>query len=211
MLYVSKYFGAGGYIVVDTDDGAEETVTFGYLQMLASNVPDLCIEGVHKSGKNISLITPYQEPSSMSREQLKLQLLHRVDLVVYKSTITGIVWNNDGLIGRPRIRLSDFGDSCGEFILCCNTEVDDTRLELVLDDKITFTETSFRPHKYHSFSENMQDTGVVFDLREVHDDARAGTVYMQLATGRVDDMFDYIIDSESRKKKMKKRMPGWWC
>lgn len=211
MLYVSRYCGAGGYGVVDTDDDVEEIVTFGYLQMLASTAPDVHIYGVNTVGKTVSMIAPYQPSATMSRDQLKLQLLHRVDVTVYKSTVTGILWNNDGLIGRPRIRLSDFGKFCGEFVLCCNTEVADTRMELVIDDKISISETSFRPHKYHSFSEYMHETGVVFDLRELHDEGRAEMVYMQLATGRVDDMFGYIIDSDARKKRMRKKMPSWWC
>ena len=57
----------------------------------------------------------------------------------------------------------------------------------------------------------MKEVGVVFDIRELHDDERAEMVYMQLATGRVGDMFDYIIDSKSRKQKMMKKMPSWWC
>ena len=197
------------YGVVDTDDNIETIVTedeicdaINKYELEVVGFPAYC--GLGASG------APYQLPETKTASHLKLELLQGVKIAVYNGEIEDISWGMRERIAPVSIRLSDFGESCGDFVLYNNPDCKGERVVLILDDKLrSITDRSFRYEScvttkrltiWASFGVAWARRGVKFDLRELTNESIASMVY--------DQLFWYnnagcaVIDSEERWNRM---------
>lgn len=185
MLYVSKRYSSLKYGIVDTDDGQEEVYT---AQELAEIVDTLGIEikgvtlgdKIYKNGKRKVWCTVkvWQAEESLQKSQVKLKVLVGVDVKTNGSEITGLSWKHFATERPVRLRLSDYGDSCAEYLLADiqNFAFRGAKfLTIVLDDKIALKAKSFK-HAPH--------IGVRFDLSEVTNKKTVEIVYKELISDR---------------------------
>ena len=212
MLYISRQVGEDDFGVVDTDDGVEQAISFSGICHCVSEL-GLSIAGVATEelpfGRFVHDITVYQPEWSLSREQVRLQLLLNVSIVVYKSMITKIAWDADKILKPVTIRLSDFGTQLGKNILLGNKFVGRHVITLVLDDKLQHNDED---SGYVGFPEGLLigDTdlgvngmGVMFDLRELSNSSVVRLLYDGLYSmafrGDISEMRASILDNEVRK------------
>ena len=175
MLFVSRYVGQRNCAIVDTDDGVEEVVS---LREAISAVSEggLSIKGVFPAGVDYhAMVTPWQEPRSVSKLQTKTWALKRVNVTLYKSSITNIRWCSSGINSPVSIRLSDFGRSCADCILAgWYSNSKEHKVSIILDDKIFISDTTF-------VKPDASIDGVTFDLREVTDNSIVRSAYRAFA------------------------------
>lgn len=201
------------YGVVDTDDNVEEVITRDDLEE-AVRRRDIDIAGVTMLGlqRLIIDVIPYQpKPSPL---QMKTLMIHHVNVIVFNSCITNITWRRDKIGKNACLRLSDFGDSCADFILYGNMSlVSGDQITLVLDDKIkSITDHSFRLDTSERELVQLDATqvnglGVRFDLRELHNNDIAASFYRQLFSYK-GNILDFVDDSSERKLEMLKLYGG---
>ena len=151
MLYVSRYIGSNDYGVVDTDDNTEERISYSELVSACEKL-GICVAGVAShyfdlSSRRITIvdsIMAYQVPEMRSPLQVKTDVMLHVNVVTHKSMITNILWDGVGISTPPVIRLSDYGDCCGDRILSGNCLSEVHQITLILDNKVKFTPKTFR-------------------------------------------------------------------
>ena len=207
MLYISRYIYKDSFGVGDTDDGVEEIVSRDNLEEICCTwlVP---IEGVQiywdSFMRYITSTCTYQPVETMSQLQIKTKVLKGIEVHTLGSMVTNILWNKDDILLPVRIRLSDFGDCCGECILSGNRHSRLHQVTLVLDDKISFGQKVFKLRSSDDTFLGRDGVGVMLDLREITDDAVAERAYRAYYTGNPSILFGSIIDHEERKERMKK-------
>lgn len=194
MLYISRRMGIGRWGVVDTDDYIETVCDMNRLREAVCC--GLEIKGVSVIdrpflGKHIDHVEVYQNPEFSQRNQAKMAVLNGVDIRTSGTDIVSIS-TPSGIRGdRVSVRLSDFGDSCSPHILGSILIPYGKTLTLVLDDKLKFTNKTFKGAIEYS--------RLYLDVTEVTDQKALDRVY--LCDG-FKDGFDsietYIIDNEDR-------------
>lgn len=211
MLFVSRYiqnlvgvqdsFGnvEVQYGVVDTDDDVEEICTWDGLQKVCLGC-GVDIEGVVKLPEIGILLSvkPYQLRETITDKQSKLSLLKGVDVVVWNDQITSIIFDRLKSGTETSIRLSDFGNSVADRVFGTPEGRDESLLTIVFDDKVTFTPYSFSISA--PWYPGYEHLGVVYDIRELHDDVLAGYLYRMLISRAVRniDWRKSIIDNPPR-------------
>lgn len=143
MLYVSRYVGQTKYGVVDTDDGVETVVTYQDLTEYVIN-NGLDIKGVtigytvrkRRRVPYLSSVKVYQNDSFLTGKQAKTKTLRGVDIISNNGQIAQINVGADGLKQPVRIKLSDFGTSCGEYIFKHMPFLSNNALTIELDDNV---------------------------------------------------------------------------
>ena len=218
MLYISRYIGSNDYGVVDTDDGVEQRATHQEL-IRACEKLGLQIAGIQTYTHEFSWGTrtvverlmTYQVPEMQTPLQVKTSVMRHVDVVVHKGMITNILWHADEITEPPVIRLSDYGDCCGDRILWGNANREVHKITLILDDKIKFRPKTFRlTAKEERWSVGKDGVGVMFDIRELTDNDLARFVYQACLIDEVVDSicFESIIDSKEREAYMRRILGG---
>ena len=204
MLYISRYIDIGTYGLVDTDDGREEVVSLLELSDAVYN-HNIQIYGVDKKENFLcvldSYVHVYQPAETLTREQLKLRMLGLVDIKCYKDMITSISWRGE-LIKKPiRIRLSDFGTDCADYLFAHSNEYGTHKVTLVLDEKIHFGPESFCVKTFDDSFVAAYGIGVVFDVSELS--TKTARKIYGLFMGDLYTAESSIIDKHWRKKNWK--------
>ena len=193
--------------IVDTDDDVEEVV--GMVELTDA----VCNHGIEIAGVELAnygrmeSLVPYQDIRSMTATQTKLSVMNHVLVTLYKGMITGINFDG-GLIDKPvSIRLSDLGHTCADYLLINGKNYDRHKITLVIDDKVKFTKHSFAAVSRLSGRIGVDGYGVVFDLRNLRDDAAAEIIYNNVydSGSRSNSIFD---GSERRHRMEAKLIPG---
>lgn len=208
MLYVSRYIGVLDIGIVDTDDGVEERVSPG--DIIHDTVDySIDIKGYHSENR-ILVYQPYQLPETKTQQQLKLQLLKGVEVVVWGSMITNIRWKPDKIKSPVSIRLSDFGTSCGDFILKGNEATHTRCIRLVFDDKLEppeiYSVTMVCPPGVSLHRD------VLYDLSDVTSEKLVESVYRSILVHRSwnnkqftpvpGEVIGAVLDDNDRKHRM---------
>lgn len=218
MLYVSRYIGQHEYGIVDTDDEVEEIVNFDFIRERCIR-HNIAIQGVdpYYFQKSAGKVFLYQPPEAVSQAQLKLKMLCRINLKVYKSIITSIDWKISDIVAPVSLRLSDFGTSCADFVLDSVGKIladlilnakkysARNRVTIILDDKLTYSPRSFWIFGYDSSVINR--INVIFDLHELSDD-NARIVYKMLFPDLEAIDCTNIVDDKARMKAMRRMLSG---
>lgn len=209
MLYISRFVGKDSYGVADSDTGVETVVNLVALRKAVLD-KGLDIKGVvvtkHSTVSwaeptnwvredNISV---YQPPNTVTSRQIKLQTLRGIEIKTFGSMITAMTWNNSAITTPVTIRLSDFGTSCGDFILYDVRETYGTKVKLVLDDSIEITPDTFNLRFYEDMFVSMEKIGLILDIHELSD-ANAQKIYDCLWDGWSEDAPTFIRDFGRRK------------
>ena len=202
MLYISRFAGRYCYGVVDTDDGTEEVVA-GYdvidvVTHLGLNILGAHIDPQSTSQPTVDSILPWHDVSTMTALQVKTNLLQHVEIFTYGDIIANVRFRASDITIPQTIRLSDFGGVCGDRMLYGNRPAGEHKLTLILDDKLSFSKHTFQKP---IGSLGKRGLGVVFDLRSLHSESNAETVYRALMKGPGNlEIMDSIIDSKERKE-----------
>lgn len=209
MLYVSRWVGRGTSVgVVDTDDNVEEVCP---LFKVASSVKDLGIDirGCSFAGKR-AVLNPYQPPETKTQLQLKMKILNFVDIEVYSSSISSIRWQPDNIAKPVRIRLSDFGTCCTDYILRGSSVVHRHCVTLVFDDKLSVLPSLSVTAAVHPNLSMHSD--VRYDLLDVTNGRLALSVYKSLLAylgypnpeflPSIEETFSPVIDHKARFDRM---------
>ena len=223
ILYVSRFVGADRVGIVDTDTGEENILTMKQLVKLVSECTVTGARyGMTGKGDNMSnppgwkpwdgiLITPYQDESTVTRAQLKCKLLRPfLHVTLYGSTITLIEWQRGGrdLDKSERVRLSDFGSVCGDYMLIYSLGAlrKDLTITFVLDDNIKVNPYAFALNRGNIDGKVLSLTGARIDIREVTNQESVNNVYSAVwSDSFTSEDFSAIIDTEERKAKMIRR------
>lgn len=217
MLFISRHIEFDYIGVFDTDDGVEQKVTQKDI-VDAVNVPGIVIQGVKTHyNPEFSMITtpevkPYQSPDTVNPMQSKLSLLRHVDLTMWGTMVTRMVIRHKEIKEPVTIRLSDFCTSCADLILKGNMPLAHKHtVTLVLDDKVQFSGMTFLllPYQDKLVSVGVQGVGVVFDVREMTDDAAVEKIYRAILNGDSREIASSIIDTDERKEHMIQYMRRW--
>lgn len=194
MLYFSRYVKCSDivrYGVVDTDDGFETLVNWDSLSDLVLNT-GLHIKGVHRYDEYGIKVRVYQPPEETTRLQVKTKTLKGVDVTIYNHEIVGVRFDASKIHSRVTIRLSDFANSLGDYILgeCPKANVG-IKVVLVLDNSVLFHDYAFKTLRPATFEE----LGVILDMRELDDEHAIKALYMlfKLPSGTA-----YILDKPER-------------
>lgn len=172
MLYISRYIGPSFFGVVDTDDWKESIVDLVEINNDCYQ-HGVRIEGVDttmldRTGRIISAgIKPYQPPSTLTRQQMKLKMLQCVDIKIFRDSITHISWAGEHITSPVTVRLSDFGSKVCSYVFGGNKEYGSHKVTLVLDDRCRFTDESFACRICDDSYVGVKGIGVVFDIREL--------------------------------------------
>ena len=171
MLFVSRRVGYDKFGVVDSDDGVEEVVGYGVLLKvvdLGIDVKGIDLFDNRFAQSALFAVKPYQLPETVTPLQTKTSMLRHVDVIVYKSSIVGIVTHPWDIQSPVSLRLSDFGTHCAEGFLRDNEKIGKHKVTLILDDNIYLDDLSLSLASNDSgFSLGVEGAGFVFDLREV--------------------------------------------
>lgn len=215
MLYISRrVFHANElcYVVVDTDDGVETVVNVDRLEYATRC--GLIINGIPVKWETGDDITPYQYSGFIKPIQVKMRTLRKVSVTLCGSSITDISWLYS--VDPIRVRLSDFGDSCTDFVIY-GSVIPKNPVTLVLDDKLkSITSRSFRIDTgtsindtiIHAISHNggWKRIGVRFDVSELTKEELVDTFYEQLFW--YNKALEVVTDSEERKLAMRRKYVG---
>lgn len=185
--------------VVDTDDGVETIVPFPELEDIFRK-NRLAIKGMQTSGPIITDIEPYQLPDTYSRLQTKLALFHNIQTTVYKNILTSMVWNRRMLHPGAIIRLSKLCTECADNVFWRPDICGKHLVTLVFDDKVKFNKQSFAPFAMYTGGIGVEGFGVLYDLRELHNDTLASYVYNNVLESGA--KLDSILDFPSRVSRM---------
>lgn len=204
MLFISRRSGTSGICVYDTDDNTEERVEFWeLLEMINEYKLEVQLSKYPADGMFVvgSLI-PYQVPSETSPAALKLRMMYGIEVTTFRGSITGVrvPWEFSGDV---TIRLSDYGNSCEDCIMWGFRSVDDGKVTVILDDKITYSK-----HTLSEQAEVLSDHSYMYDFRELSDNT-ALELYNQLYAVDSGRIFRSIIDHKERLALMELSM-CWW-
>lgn len=200
MLYISRFVSSKKYGVIDTDDGVEAIATIEELEdaVLKCGVEIKGVTpgradriGINKGRNWIEKVEVWQPVDTMTRAQTKLNILSGVDIKVAGDKIAAIVIKDVNMAKGRTLRLSDFGSSCGDYLLRNSVRTANSVVTIVLDDKIAITGKALDDFRYH---------GVVVDLTSVTRKKTVEFVYKQLmATSQSLVVWsDKVIDSRER-------------
>ena len=203
MLYISRFVGQSKYGVVDTDDGSETVVTYKELCEYALDL-GMHIEGVNvvtetvrgRARLAIRGISAVQDVATVSNSQTKLKILRGIDIKTYNGKIVSMTAEKGVAQAGTRVRLSDYGNECGEYIfksmLFGYSGAQYTgSIIVVLDDKVKITSKSLR---------DFHDHGVTLDMTEVTNKDVIEYVCRELSRAHmaVKFMSQYVIDIQPR-------------
>lgn len=200
MLYINRFVGDGSYGVVDTDDGSETVISHSDLSKCCIEL-GLDIKGVTIAKRTLSGggqadcifdVKVYQSDASLTSKQTKDLLLRGVDVKTYKGEIVSIEVKPGSVPVGYRLRLSDYGNSCGEYILKSMPEYwNNPFLVLVLDDKVRINGKTLKWMTKH---------GVSVDTHEVTDQKVIWIVCRELTQSltKMDMVKSYVFDSQDR-------------
>lgn len=178
MLYVSRVLSRSRVCVCDSEDGVEDILG---AEELVKYVRDLGIEikGISldvRGGKTRVFADPYQPPTSITASQSKCMMLNGVEILVTNDVICCIRWSKSSIPSQPvRIRLSDYGKSCANYLFWWQGLCQNTSLTLVFDDNITITSKSLV---------HIEKLGVRCDITEVTDQKMVDKVYRSVSGKR---------------------------
>lgn len=204
MLYISRFFGADRYGVVDTDDGTESICDLTKIRKAVID-SGLTIQGVRPQNYNGLLwlqadyIDVYQPADTVTKEQAKYKTLLGLDTKMYKTTLTSITW--DILKSHATIRLSSLCDSCADFILTGNLHTVLDKIILILDNNVLFGPLTFKAKSFADGYTDIEKIGMKFDIRELSD-KRAYVLYESLVSMGIFHLARLIIDDSQRLKRM---------
>lgn len=179
MLYISRIREdeKGGYntefTITDSADGKERRVDMDKLDEAVFQY-GLDIKGVVvKRGFDsyIDYVEVYQDPETITTQQIKLKVLQGIDLKLYKGEITSITANGNVTNGDAVVRLSDFGKS---MCWCAQVGWDNHKggdnIVMIIDDKI----------KMIGRVPRLSIVWAVWDIRELTNSALVRKIYKQL-------------------------------
>lgn len=200
MLYISRVHGYGKYFVADTDDGSEQLVTFDdlteYVCQLGVVIKGVSLKHFKKGTCKINSVDIYQPPGLASKKQFEAKFLNGVEIKTNGAgMITSVSWDTPANVKDIRIRLSEYGTSCANYIIT-NKNSKNYNIVFVLDDNITITGKTF---SYIAYC----DARV--DLLEVTNPKTAEFVYRSMLFGgwrsySAKVLPDKVIDSPERIK-----------
>lgn len=224
MLYVSRRVCADlsavggthndmGYGIVDTDDGSETIETF-------ENIASACINlGIDIKGavyfekpdgtRSVSSLVPFMPYDRRRPVNAKAQMLRWVDVKVYKNTIVDLDFNRSTFRSDSTIRLSDFAEKIGDFILYDSVNYGKLSFTMVFDDRLTHISHSafaLLPGSTDVLASGYEKEGgwpvigVRFDLRQLKKRDLVMEMYRQLFS--CNNAMSMVIDDEKRKMKM---------
>lgn len=193
MLYIGGY-SEDKFVVVDTDDGSEQVASRREIAHCVRQL-GLTIEGVrtHKEGRQVIVdsISLYRKMSPPSGITAKLKVLYGVDVILRDKKIVRI--NIPDELSRPvSIRLSDFATSCGDTIVGQRFRHRDAKpdIEIVLDDKISVTDLSFK---------HFMGDGIRLNLKDFHSLDLVNTIISEAKlNSEVDFLEQFVVDCPER-------------
>lgn len=200
MLYISRCAGVDKWGVTDSEDGVEQVVNNSYL--VKARQLGIEIEGVEYScypvnGRNVyyvSRCTVYQPGLGAAGKAAKALVLKGVDVKLNGDKIVTIDWNQKILGKNGKVRVSDFGTQCENFMFShCHNPLPNTSITIIMDDKL-----KIRPK---AFSRFFAHYGLVLDLRELSDDKYAGYAYNEyicVYNGNIEMLPLKILDMQDR-------------
>lgn len=156
MLYISRCLGARRWSVMDTDDYTETACTMKDLERYCLELGvvikgvdvrdtlETSVRGVVKHVRHIRGVSVYQDEMYMTSLQTKSAFLKGVSIKTLGTEIVSITAENmkDGAF--EVVRLSDYGESCGNRILQSLIIPSGCHLVLVIDDKIKLKRFTFK-------------------------------------------------------------------
>lgn len=198
MLYISRFVGQSKYGVVDTDDGTETIITHKELWEYCIDL-HMDIKGVrlgttvsrNKEKLCIKDVDVYQCPDFVTKEQAKLNVLRGITIKTYGSQIVSVFADRNVVPKGTRVRLSDYGTSCGEYILKGMPYGCVPIVTLVLDDKIAITGKSL---KY------FPDRCMCVDMHEVKSQKTVDFVCRELVSSSriLNTVWSVVLDTADR-------------
>lgn len=197
MLYISRRVWPDKFCVIDTDDGAEDIVSFDELDEIATKY-NITIKGAPLLVKGLPFlgdVAPYQIPDEATPMQLKFRMMYGIEVTTHRGVVTNIKVPL-GLSQQVVIRLSDFGSSCADCILFGGQFFVTQMMTIVLDNKIALSDNTFCIQD-DVLSLGAPGWGFNFDLREL-EDPDAERVYRMLYEQDHKMIFRYILDRMSR-------------
>lgn len=219
VLYVSRYKGFDRIGVVDSDTGRERFYSRKRLGKLADTTTvagaKFSLPTIHSMSPARVLMTwPYQALDVRSTIQVKTNFLRGVEVIMYGSMITYLNWDERALRRPCSIRFSEFGDSCGDFILAGRVSYypNSHLVTIILDDNVRISDETFdlRLFPVRKCFRKWSSTGVVLDVREITSERVATRVYRSVFMSQHDlSDFKYIIDSPERMSRMKEKFESW--
>lgn len=196
MLYVSRCVGQKKFMVCDTDDGTEEEVTFSKLHgIIKLGIEVKGVEvGTRVVNKTVQTfikrVEVYQDVGNLTAKQVKLKTLGGIEIKTQGDTITNITWRDEQTKRRVRIRLSDYGTKCADYIIRGGQQWHKVPIILVLDDKI-----KIRKNTFYGFTHSL----AFIDLTEVTDVRTAKFVYEEwIENGSSVSLYDIVADNKER-------------
>lgn len=213
MLYISRYVGEESFGVVDTDDNTEEIVSYAELSNLVCHrgvvicgaKPVRGVDGEYWITEDDIFVC--QPSNLLSNLQVKTRVLRHIDVIVYNSMITSVLVYPREMSKHVEIRLSDFGTSCGDFILSRNQPSHKCMVTLKLDDKLDFGKDTFSLRFCDNAFVGLRDVGVKFDFCELSD-AKAEKAYDYILPISGPNMHPVYIDRLERVQRMRKKRLG---
>lgn len=227
MLYISRRVCADlrsqggsyndmGYGVVDTDDDSETVTTFENIESACLD-SHLDIKGVvylqcQDGTYQVSSIMPYMPRQNLKPVNAKSQMLNWVDVKVYKNTVVDIGFNRKVFRRDSSVRLSDFAEYVGDFLLYESVAEGSLTCTLIFDDKlrvISHTAFALLPGSTDVIASGYEHEGgwpaigVKFDLRELTNRDLLWEMYSQIFSCR--NAMQVTIDDEKRKMSMAKK------
>lgn len=205
MLYISRSLGVGKWAVTDTDDGVEEAVTSSKLQeALKSGIEIKGAELVRRrSSHGVSSrgvpstyvkVSIYVPPEELSPKSVKAFALKGLNIPVRNGEILGVGFKFGAIGVNQRIRLSDYGDRCANFIFTTAVGIS-VPVVIVFDDKVAV--------KRYTFRNVFKFSSILIDISEVTKDSVAKYLYDEYYVeyrGNVTGVGRHIIDNKRRAK-----------
>lgn len=169
MLYISRQVGKNTWGVTDTDDGIENLCSLSDL-MAAVRTCHLDIKGVTLSHGSLN-VEVYQNPEYLTKKQAKSVTLFGVDVKTSGNSIVGLQIKRGLCKGSVTVRLSDYGTSCGNYILSdLQARNCPGHVYIVVDDKLKLSKKTFT---------GLREYGNVYlDLSEVTNQKTLDSCYM---------------------------------
>lgn len=209
MLYISRFVNLAGIRkvgVVDTDDGVETILTPGEVAQKASSF-NLQIHGLEIRDGMYYAVKPFQLQSAVIPVMTKLLALQGINVVVYdspKGREIAYIESTKDFTSPVTIRLSDFGDRCGDWCISGFTKVPKWRsndvypLTIILDSSLsTIRQYSFR--SWSPGSIKYIPSLVAIDVSDLCDEF-ASFVYEAFYTVTHSSIKHQIIDNPERMK-----------
>lgn len=192
MLYVSKMVGMTEYCVCDTDTN-NLTIMDGAKLIKLSREHKVPVAGVDLQRM---CINPWQHPSYVTNQLLKLKMLIGIELRVWRGLITYMRVDYSILPDGYRLHPSDYAASWSHFMVidCVNYTGSASRyLTIVLDDKLK-VESGECVYPIHE--------GVKFDITELNNERVVYEMYRLLNTTVTNPAHrcDFMIDRPERMK-----------